>query len=46
MPFRNKNENSLKFNTEKQLNELKEMLDDGTITQEEYDAKRKKILGI
>ena len=46
MPFRNKNENSLKFTTEKQLNELKEMLDDGTITQEEYDAKRKKILGI
>ena len=46
MPFRNKNENSLKFTTEKKLNELKEMLDDGTITQEEYDAKRKKILGI
>jgi len=46
MPFRNKNEKSLKFTTEKQLNELKEMLDDGTITQEEYDAKRKKILGI
>lgn len=46
MPFRNKNENCLKFTTEKKLNELKEMLDDGTITQEEYDAKRKKILGI
>lgn len=30
----------------KRLNELKELLDDGTITQAEYDAKRKKILGI
>ncbi|NUF99153.1 SHOCT domain-containing protein [Lactobacillus mellis] len=30
----------------KHLNELKELLDDGTITQAEYDAKRKKILGI
>ena len=44
MPFQNKNENSLKNATEKQLNELKEMLDDGTITQDEYDAKRKKII--
>lgn len=46
MPYQNKNENSLKLSTEKQLNDLKELLDDGTITQEEYDEKRKKILGI
>lgn len=32
--------------TKKELSELKELLNDGTITQEEYDAKRKKILGI
>ncbi|MFC7252703.1 SHOCT domain-containing protein [Bombilactobacillus mellifer] len=31
---------------DKQSSELKEMLKDGTITQEEYNAKSKKILGI
>lgn len=46
MPFQKKNENNLKTTTEKQLSDLKELLDDGTITQEEYEAKRKKILGI
>lgn len=49
MPFKKSNMKSKKAGvnaTKQQLNDLKEMLDDGTITQDEYDAKRKKILGI
>ena len=38
-------ENATKSNKE-QLQELKEMLDDNLITQEEYDQKKKQILGL
>lgn len=49
MPFKKSNKKSPAAGvntTRQQLNDLKEMLDDGTITQKEYDAKRKKILDI
>ena len=39
------NSNNEKSNKDKLL-ELKEMLDEGLITQEEYDQKKKQILGL
>ena len=32
--------------TDQQLKQLKELLDSGIITQEEFDAKKKQILGL
>ena len=32
--------------SKEQLQELKEMLDDGLITQEDYEQKKKQILGL
>ena len=37
---------SVSENTKNQLKELKEMLDDGLITQEDYEQKKKQILGL
>lgn len=38
--------NSVNASSKEQLQELKEMLDDGLITQEDYEKKKKKILGL
>ena len=38
--------NSVNASSKKQLKELKEMLDDGLITQEDYEQKKKQILGL
>lgn len=42
----NYKEESNQSSIKKQLEELKEMLDDGLITQEDYDKKKKQILGL
>lgn len=34
------------FGTAEQLKEFKELLDSGVITQEEFDAKKKQLLGL
>ena len=39
-------EKNAKSSSKKQLQELKEMLDDGLITQEDYEKKKKQILGL
>ena len=38
--------NSIQASNKEQLQELKEMLDDGLITQEDYEQKKKQILGL
>ena len=38
--------NSIQTSNKVQLQELKEMLDDGLITQEDYEQKKKQILGL
>ena len=42
----NESVNNSKENLKEELSALKEMLDEGLLTQEEYDAKKKKILDI
>ena len=42
----NDNLNNVQKSNKEQLQELKEMLDEGLITQEEYDQKKKQILGL
>ena len=39
-------EKTVKSSSKEQLQELKEMLDDGLITQEDYEKKKKQILGL
>ena len=41
-----KNELTKKVNIKSELKKYKEMLDDGLIEQEDYDAKKKELLGI
>lgn len=40
------NQNYIKKSSKEQLQELKEMLEEGLITQEEYEQKKKQILGL
>ena len=40
------NEKSERSMKDKELKELKELLDAGIITQEEFDAKKKELLGL
>lgn len=40
------NQNYIEKSSKEQLHELKEMLEEGLITQEEYDQKKKQILGL
>ena len=37
---------STKTSSKEQMQELKEMLDDGLITQEDYEQKKKQIIGL
>lgn len=45
-PIMTRDNDSSKLNTAEELKELKGLLDDGIISQEEFDAKKKNILGI